>query len=152
MEIKIELQNLKELRDAFKKAPEIATGEYAHALERSALKIERDAKRNAPVNKQGGGGNLRQLISSRLETPARAVIEAKAKYSAYVDQGTRPHIIKVINKKVLANRRTGQIFGRVVRHPGTRAQPFFTNAVKDNEGFVNNEFSTALNTILNSIH
>ena len=151
MEIRIEIQNLKELKAAFQKAPGIATGEYARALERSARKIEADAKRNAPVNKQPGGGTLRQLISSRMEGNSRAVIEAKAKYSSFVDQGTRPHIISVVNRKVLANKRTRQIFGRIVHHPGTRAQPFFTNAVKGNEGFMNNEFKTALNNVLNQI-
>jgi HK97 gp10 family phage protein len=152
MEITIELKNLKELQAAFKKAPGIAIGEYARALDRSAKKIEADAKHNAPVNKQSGGGNLRQLISSRMEGTSKAIVEARASYAAYVDQGTRPHIISVVSKKVLANKRTGQVFGRVVHHPGTRAQPFFTDAVKGNEGFMNNEFSTALNNILNSIH
>jgi HK97 gp10 family phage protein len=152
MEIKLEIQNLKELRDALLKAPNIAVIEYGNALERSARKIEADAKHNAPVNKQSGGGTLRQSISSRMEGRIRAVVESRAKYSSYVDQGTRPHTITVSNRKVLANRRTGQIFGRVVHHPGTRAQPFFTNAVKDNEGFINNEFLSALNNILNSIH
>lgn len=151
MDVYIEIKNLKELKAAFDKAPGIATAEYARALERSARKIEADAKRMAPVNKQSGGGNLRQLISSRMEGRAKAVVEARAKYSAYVDQGTRPHIISVVKKKVLANRRTGQIFGRVVKHPGTRKQPFFTNAVKGNEGFMNNEFQSALNNVLNQI-
>src|ERR1043165_6774101 len=136
MEISIKIVDIKSLAAAFKKAPGIATGEYARALERSARKIEADAKHNAPVNKQSGGGNLRQLISSRMEGTSRAIVEARASYAAYVDQGTRPHIISVVSKKVLANRRTGQFFGRVVHHPGTRAQPFFTNAVKDNEGFM----------------
>lgn len=152
MEIRLELKNLKELKAAFEKAPAIATEEYARALERSARKIEGDAKRNAPVNKQAGGGTLRQLISSRMQGKTSAVVESKASYSAYVDQGTRPHTINVINKKVLANRRTGQIFGRVVKHPGTRKQPFFTDTVENNQSFVNNEFLSALNNVLKSIH
>lgn len=152
MEIAIKIVDINALAAAFKKAPGIAIGEYARALERSARKIEADAKHNAPVNKLSGGGTLRQLISSRMEGTARAVIEAKAKYSAYVDQGTRPHIINVVNRKVLANRRMGQFFGRVVHHPGTRRQPFFTDAVHGNEGFMNNEFKTALINILNAIH
>lgn len=152
MEISIKIVDINALAAAFKKVPSIATGEYARALERSARKIEADAKHNAPVNKQSGGGNLRQSISSRMEGTSRAIVEARASYAAFVDQGTRPHIISVVNKKVLANRRTGQIFGRVVHHPGTRKQPFFTDAVKGNEGFMNNEFNTALNNILNSIH
>jgi HK97 gp10 family phage protein len=152
MEIHVEIKNLKELRDAFKKAPGIATEEYARALERSARKIEGDAKRSVPVNKQGGGGTLRQSISSRMQGKTSAIVESRAKYSAYVDQGTRPHTIIAVNRKVLANRRTGQIFGRRVNHPGTRKQPFFTDAVQGNESFINNELLSALNNVLNSIH
>lgn len=151
MEISIKIQNLDQLKAAFLKAPAIATAEYGRAIEKTAYKIETDAKRNAPVNKQSGGGNLRQLISNKMTGKASAIIESKAKYSEYVDQGTRPHIIRVRNARVLANRRTGQFFGRVVKHPGTRAQPYFTNAVSSGEKFINTELSTALINILNSI-
>ncbi len=152
MDIQIKIENLEQLRAAFQRSPLIAAQEYSRALERSAFRIEADAKHNAPVNKQSGGGTLRQSISSRMEGKSTAIVEAKASYAAYVDQGTRPHIIQIRNARVLANRRTGQFFGKIVHHPGTRPTYFFTNAVKDNEPFINNEFSTALNNVLNSIH
>ena len=151
MELSIKIQNLDKLKAAFLKAPSIAMTQYGRAIERTAYKIEGDAKRNAPVNKGTGGGNLRQLISSRMTGKASAIIESKAKYSAYVDQGTRPHIIRIRNAKVLANRRTGQIFGKVVKHPGTKKQPYFTNAVQSGEKFINTELNTALQNVLNSI-
>jgi len=151
MEVQIKLLNAKELAAAFRKAPGIATKEFGRVIEKTAFKIEGDAKRKAPVNKQSGGGNLRQSISSRTSS-ASAVVEARAKYSAYVDQGTRPHSINVVSRKVLANKRTGQFFGRVVHHPGTRKQPFFTDAVEGNQDFFNNELTGALQTVLNSIH
>lgn len=151
MEISIKIQNLNQLKKAFEKAPTIATAEFGRAIERTAFKIEGDAKRNAPVNKGSGGGNLRQSISSRMTGKASAAIESKAKYSSYVDQGTKPHIIITRNAKVLANHRTGQIFGRVVKHPGTRAQPYFSKSVKGNESFMNNELKNALQNVLNSL-
>lgn len=151
MEIQIKLLNAKALAAAFKKAPEIATAEFGRAIRKTAFKIEGDAKRKAPVNKQSGGGNLRQLISSRMQGTKSAIVESKASYSSYVDQGTRPHIIRAVNSKVLANKRTGQFFGKVVHHPGTRKQPFFTDAVEGNQNFFNNEMNTALQTVLNSI-
>lgn len=151
MEISIKIQNLDRLKAAFLKAPSIAAPLFGRAIERTAFKIEAEAKRNAPVNKGYGGGNLRQSISSRMSGKMTAVIQSKAKYSAYVDQGTRPHIIRVKNKKVLANRRIGSIFGKVVRHPGTRKQPYFTNAISSGEKFINSELQTALTNVLNSI-
>lgn len=151
MEILINIENLSELKAAFQKAPSVAITEYGKAIERTAFRIERDAKRKAPVNKQGGGGNLRQSISSRMTGKASAEIVSKAKYSAYVDQGTRPHIIRVKNARVLANRRTGRIFGRVVKHPGTRKQPYFTDAVTGNEKFLNDNLQSAMQNVLNAI-
>lgn len=151
MEISIKIENLDALKAAFLKAPSIAAPLYGRAIEQTAFMIESDAKRNAPVNKQSGGGNLRQLISSRMTGKASAIVESKAKYSEWVDQGTRPHIIRVKSARVLANRRTGQFFGKVVKHPGTRAQPYFTNAVQSGEKFISSELQTALQNILNSI-
>ena len=151
MEISIKIQNIEKLAAAFKKAPALATAQFDKAIERTARKIEGDAKRAAPVNKGSGGGTLRQSISSRMTGKARAVVESKAKYSAYVDQGTKPHIIRVRNARVLANRRTGRFFGRVVNHPGTKANPYFSQSLKNNESFMNNELTTATQNILNSI-
>ena len=45
-------------------------------------------------------------------------------YWSYVEYGTRPHIIRSHGDYPLRNRETGEVFGRVVRHPGTQAQPF----------------------------
>jgi HK97 gp10 family phage protein len=151
MEISIKIVDINALAKAFKKAPAIAGPLYARAIERSARKIEADAKRNAPVNKQSGGGTLRQSISSRMQGSTSAVVESRAKYSAYVDQGTRPHTITVRKARVLANKRTRQFFGKVVKHPGTRATKYFTNAVEGNESFMNNELQEALQNILNAI-
>jgi HK97 gp10 family phage protein len=151
MDISIKIKNLAQLKAAFQKAPAIATREFGTAIEKTAFKIEGEAKRNAPVNKQSGGGNLRQSISSRMIGKASAVVQSKAKYSAYVDQGTKPHIIRVKNARVLANRRTEQFFGKIVHHPGTRKQPYFTDALKSGEKFINNELTQAIQNIFNSI-
>jgi len=50
-------------------------------------------------------------------------------YAADIEYGTKPHDIVAKNAKVLANRRTGEIFGKKVRHPGTRPQPMLRPAI-----------------------
>ena len=50
-------------------------------------------------------------------------------YAANVEYGTKPHLIVAKNKKVLANRRTGQFFGKSVNHPGTRPYPMLRPAI-----------------------
>src|SRR5690242_21118187 len=47
----------------------------------------------------------------------------KAQYAPYVEFGTAPHIIKAVNARVLANAKTGEVFGPIVHHPGTKANP-----------------------------
>jgi hypothetical protein len=62
---------------------------------------------------------------------------ASAEYAAFVELGTRPHVIVPRTKKVLRWPATGSatlsgrvasggqaIFARKVNHPGTKAQPF----------------------------
>jgi len=48
-------------------------------------------------------------------------------YAEYLEYGTRPHIIRIKNKKVLASKKA--IFGKEVKHPGTEAQPFMRPAL-----------------------
>ncbi len=51
-------------------------------------------------------------------------IESPAEYSSAVEYGTKAHTIRAKNKKVLKSK-YGVFFGKKVRHPGTKAQPFF---------------------------
>jgi len=142
--ISIKVKNLDKIKAKFKIAPVKMTIELGKAINRIITKIENDAKRNAPVNKQSGGGNLRQSIRSIMLGPARGKVEVGANYGIYVHEGTRPHIIRVRQKKVLANKREGRIFGKVVHHPGTKKNPFLQKAVDENKSFINKEFSKAV--------
>ena len=50
-------------------------------------------------------------------------------YALPVELGSRPHIIESRGDYPLRNRKTGQVFGKRVRHPGTQAQPFLRPAL-----------------------
>lgn len=93
-------------------------------------------------------GNLGRSITLGAVTPTRAETVARANYAAFVERGTRAHIITPKNKKVLAwsadgkarlsgaVRKGGAVrFAKRVRHPGTKARPFMVpgaeKAVKD---------------------
>lgn len=146
--IKIQIKNIDKIQRVFQQAPIRLTKELNTAIEKILLKLENSAKRNAPVNKQSGGGNLRQSIRSQMTGPARGIVEATADYAAAVHEGTRPHLIKVKTKKVLANRRSGEVFGRVVRHPGTKANPFLQNAIDQNKEFIDQQMEKAIDNTL----
>jgi HK97 gp10 family phage protein len=142
--ITVKIQNLNEIKTVFAKVPMKMTKELNVAVERVVLKIESSAKRNAPVNKKSGGGSLRQSIKSRMTGVASGEITVGASYGIYVHEGTRPHQIRIRVKKVLADKRAGRIFGKVVNHPGTKANPFLRKAVEDNQSFIDSEFKKAV--------
>lgn len=150
-EISLKIEGMDKLKEIFQRFPQIAAQEYDTALDRSAKKIEGDAVRKAPVNKSFGGGTLRQSIGSRKSGPLAYTVAATAAYATYVNFGTRPHVIRAKNAKALANTRTGQFFGKTVNHPGTRAQPFFSDAVKDGEPFINKELSRAISNVISRV-
>ncbi len=51
-----------------------------------------------------------------------------------IELGTPPHIIRSTGPWQLYNAATGQGFGRVVHHPGTRPHPFIRPAAEDLNG------------------
>jgi hypothetical protein len=83
-------------------------------------------------------GHLGRSIRAGNLFSDHAVVEATVNYAAYVEYGTRAHIIRPRNKRILrfpANghsaRLTGSVrrggdavFAREVHHPGTKPRPF----------------------------
>jgi hypothetical protein len=145
MNIKIQFDE-KQLLNATKKEPMIALQEINNAIKKSALKIQSLSQRSAPADT----GALRQSITSRFE-PLRGIVQAGAKYAIYVHQGTRPHDIFPVRKRALANVRKGQFFGKHVKHPGTKANPFMMRSVTQAMPQITNYFRQALSNILNRI-
>lgn len=87
-------------------------------------------------------GHLQRNIVPGRITATHATVEARTPYAGFVELGTRPHIIRPRNKKVLAwggeRRLTGRLksgskathFAKEVHHPGTRAQPYLVPAAR----------------------
>jgi len=138
--------DLSQLDRAVKTEPLIALQEINNAIKKSALRIQSLSQKSAPVNT----GALKQSIQSRFE-PLRGIVEAMAKYAIYVHEGTRPHDIFPVNKRGLANVRKGQFFGRHVKHPGTRPNPFMRKSVEEAMQWINKYFSDAVDNIIKRI-
>ncbi len=61
-----------------------------------------------------------------------ASIDAVAPYAVFVEQGTVPHEIRPMQASALAFEIGGQlIFRKLVRHPGTKPNPFMQRAAED---------------------
>jgi len=63
-------------------------------------------------------GRLRESVRAFRQRDGSVIIGPTADYARYVNDGTRPHIIRSHGPWPLRNRVTGQIFGRIVHHPG----------------------------------
>lgn len=152
MQLKITLENKNEIEALFKRAPAIAREEYLIALERTARFVEAEAKKHSPVGKYKHGGSLRQSIKTTRYGNMGFIVMVNSLYGVYVDQGTRPHVILPKNKKMLAFQKNGQwVFAKRVNHPGTKAQPFFSNAVDDAGPYAQKEMAHAMENVLNKI-
>jgi len=144
VEIKVQMEGLKELQEAFRKAPKLSLEETSKAVQKTVLTLQKQSMKEAPVNKQSGGGNLRQNIRSKMTSKLSGVVEAKANYSIFVHEGTAPHEIRPVNARVLANKRTGEFFGKLVHHPGTRPNPFFIRAINASKKQITEFFNQAV--------
>lgn len=116
-------------------------GPVGRLLARDAQKVAQAAKRRCPVSPRGSGGNrsghLRSSIGWDLSKDAEGLhadVGTDVDYAVYVEFGTKPHTIRSRGPWPLRNPRTGQTFGRVVHHPGTRAQPFLRSALDSLRG------------------
>lgn len=69
-------------------------------------------------------GTLRNSIRAFRESDESILVGPTAPYAEYVEEDTRPHVIRSTGPWPLRNRRTGQVFGPVVNHPGTTGQHF----------------------------
>jgi hypothetical protein len=75
----------------------------------------------------------------------------RASYAPFVEFGTAPHIIRPVNKRVLANANTGQIFGTLVHHPGTKANDFLGRIVAAAQPDITALFGQALEQVTAAI-
>lgn len=71
----------------------------------------------------------------------------RANYAPYVEFGTKPHTIRATNKRLLANKKEGKIFGPVVHHPGTTANPFMERILAASESEIDDLFVNALDQV-----
>jgi len=76
-------------------------------------------------------GKLARSIVIEVNEEGEAKIQALAPYAKFVVEGTRPHEIRPAGASVLVFKaRSGDlVFTRLVRHPGTKPNPFLQRAV-----------------------
>ena len=148
-QFKVQIKGLNKLNTAFKKSPKIVFTNLSMAVKTSINIIRPMMVRNAPVDTS----KLRQNIYART-SGLKGEVGPNLKitpYAIYVHEGTRPHIIRAVNKKVLADTKRGIIFGPVVHHPGTRPNPFVKRTAEEAVEPVNQIFRRAADKIADDL-
>lgn len=76
----------------------------------------------------GRTGQLAQSIGWRPAGNGSAEVYANAEYAGFIENGTRPHVIRPRSGRALRfpiGGGAGFGFARVINHPGSRPHPFF---------------------------
>ena len=96
-------------------------------VKNSAFNIEKNAKSNLTENKSVATGHLRRGISTDIKGLEATIHTSNIKYAPMVEYGTRAHVIKPKNKKVLYWKGAAHPVKKV-NHPGSKAKPYLIPA------------------------
>ena len=139
MTVSVEIRWAEEVAKKFKNLSEndlkLATEKW---LKESAILLEWESKKLAPVD----NWILRKSIKSKVYSDY-ALIYTNLFYAPFVHEWTAPHIILPKLKKALhwTDKKTWEDrFATVVHHPWYKWNPFFTNAVQQNQSKILNRF------------
>lgn len=106
-------------------------GGSRNAAEAFAGQVRRRAQELAPVR----SGRLRRSIRSTSRLGFRgwtSRVGSDLDYAEFVHDGTRPHLIRPRRARALRFTAGGRVvFARLVRHPGTRPNPFLDRALRE---------------------
>ena len=110
----------------------VIQGEARRTINERATQVLNRAKVLAPVDT----GRLR--ASGKIQSAGffsfrpKATVTFDTDYAAFVNDGTRPHIIRPRNARALRFVVGGQVvYAKVVHHPGTRPNPFLDRALRE---------------------
>ncbi|MBA2686853.1 MAG: HK97 gp10 family phage protein [Gemmatimonadaceae bacterium] len=103
----------------------------ARGVGKAAAEGAQEAKRSGRFKNRTGA--LRQGIAARFLSDSGGSVEweilSPARYSKFIEEGTRPHEIRPKNAQALRFVVGGRVvFAGKVRHPGTQADPFMGQA------------------------
>lgn len=150
MSLTLEIKGLDKLKEQFAKAPQIVLQEINPAIQKSIILLHRLAGQKVPVDLGFLGGA--EAMKTELSN-LRGTLKNTAKYAKAVHDGTRPHWIPIDAITPWANRHGIPPFlvARSIARKGTKAHPFFSDAIRDGQREIDSLFEKALNNIANKL-
>lgn len=122
--------------------PDKVRDAQAKGLNYAAQEMVRVLMMNSPVDH----GLLKQWFIDSIDD-TEAHIKSPAEYAKYVNDGTSPHMIYPVNKKMLYWEGADHPVPYVV-HPGTQGQHFVEESIEDVEFRLDEFFLKALSEVL----
>ena len=120
----IKLKDEKALRRRLDRLAGVVDSKVRFCVNRSALNIQRIAKRRLTVQKSVDTGRLRSSIRiDFLQNGLAADIATDVEYADFVEFGTKPHTIEAKNKQALFWKGAEHPV-KSVEHPGSPPKPF----------------------------
>lgn len=147
MTLKVEIQWADDVAKKFKKLWENDLVEARKRwLTESAIILQWESKKLAPVN----NWQLRKSIKFSVYD-TYATVYTNLFYAPFVHEWTRPHLIMPVKKKSLhwINKDWLDIFAKLVHHPWTKENPFFTKAVDNQRSKILERFNTIIQEYIN---
>jgi HK97 gp10 family phage protein len=132
--LSIQIDGLDDFINDVKKAHANSQPLVRAALQNSATKIQHNVRGHAPHKT----GALQRSVLTTVNYPS-AKVTVEESYGRYVEDGTRPHLITPKNKKALFWKGALNPY-KSVKHPGTKANPFFQIGVEESILYVQEQF------------
>lgn len=149
MEIKIEIENLNEIRTALIQSP-VIVAKYINKAIKQALMIDlwNAKQKTTPVDLS----NLKGTWNSKFSN-LYGELGPNAKYALPVHEGSRPHWVGIKHIEGWARRHGINPYAlqKSIAKKGTKANPFLQEAINIAQPNINKRFNVALQSALNEI-
>ena len=122
--ITINANGLQKLLSIMDKAS--STAAKTHAMHEAGLRLERAIALKTPVLTGGSKASVKMVSYDAAKT----VVSSSLPHMPGLEDGTKAHIIRPKNAKVLAFKGgSGMVFRKVVHHPGTKGRHMFRDGL-----------------------
>jgi len=144
----IQIKNLDKIRNLIMEYPRQSVLNFNEAITKTLIAVERYAIMGAPVDT----GRLRSNWRLSVQI-MRGELANTTSYAIFVAKGTKPHwppmkaITKWANRKGIAP----FLVARAIARRGTKANPFFDNAVLAGQVIADDEFKKALDKTIKEL-
>lgn len=153
MAFEIKIENINEIREAFRMYPLIANREIQRGLLDAGKIIAGTEKKETPV---GVTAHLRQSIGIRLRAGSVVIIPTK-EYAVNVHEGTKPHYVSVKDKRAplriwaIKKGLNPYAVQKSIMRKGTKANPFVNRTIQKAEYQVRRIFVGVMERIIKNL-